>query len=311
MSSKIMPGRPYRLRVGAGPGRQYRLRARQVRDISLATVTVTEHRAHCCWCACGAVTTPAMPDEIAGSLSSYGPNLRALAVHLLVFRHIPVERTVQPIRDVTGAEVFTGWVASLHPGAVGLVEDSLNLRSGSCWCRDTCLTWLAPTSSPCSLAPRTRFPGRCRCGRCAVALPRRSGPRLALAVRRIPLLHPPTVRCPPDPRTHRRRRGLPTQRWHRQIRRASVGLNTQAVRSGWTGAIASEAMLLYLVALDHGIAAGLLVHPRVEGREQSTPVTSFNACGTTHTPCSASPTTRHVPLTDHCGQRALRPVKTR
>lgn len=34
-----------------------------------------------------------MPGQIAGSPSSYGPNLRALAVCLLVFQHIPVERT--------------------------------------------------------------------------------------------------------------------------------------------------------------------------------------------------------------------------
>ncbi len=66
---------------------------RQVRDIPLTTVKVTEHRAHRCRCACGVVTTSPMPEEIAGSPSSYGPNLRALAVHLLVFQHIPVERT--------------------------------------------------------------------------------------------------------------------------------------------------------------------------------------------------------------------------
>src|SRR5690606_15229527 len=86
---------------------------RQVRVILLYTVTVTEHRAHRCRCACGAVTAEPMPGQIAGSPSSYGPNLRALAVYPLVFQHIPVERTAMLIRDVTGAEVSTGWVASL------------------------------------------------------------------------------------------------------------------------------------------------------------------------------------------------------
>ena len=33
----------------------------------------------------------------------YGPNLRALAVYLLVFQHIPVARTATLIADVTGA----------------------------------------------------------------------------------------------------------------------------------------------------------------------------------------------------------------
>ena len=85
---------------------------RQVRDIPLSTVKVTEHRAHRCRCVCGTVTAQPMPGQIAGSPSSYGPNLRSLAVCLLVFQHIPVERTAMLIADVTGAEVSTGWVAS-------------------------------------------------------------------------------------------------------------------------------------------------------------------------------------------------------
>jgi transposase len=100
---------------------------RQVRDIPLVTVTVTEHRAHRCRCACGTVTCEPMPEQIPGSPSSYGLNLRALAVYLLVFQHVPVERTAQLIRDVTGAQVSTGWVASLLPEAADLVTDSLNL----------------------------------------------------------------------------------------------------------------------------------------------------------------------------------------
>ena len=68
-----------------------------------------------------------MPGEVAGSPSSYGPNLRALAVCLPVFQHIPVERTAIPLKDVTGVEVSTGWVAALLPEAAGLVADSLHL----------------------------------------------------------------------------------------------------------------------------------------------------------------------------------------
>jgi transposase len=52
---------------------------RQVRDIPLITVRVTEHRAHRCRCVCGTVTAEPMPEQVAGSPSSYGPNLRALA----------------------------------------------------------------------------------------------------------------------------------------------------------------------------------------------------------------------------------------
>ncbi|MEV6869062.1 DUF6444 domain-containing protein [Streptosporangium subroseum] len=55
---------------------------RQVRDIPLVTVAVTEHRAHRCQCACGATTRAVMPEQVAGSPTSYGPNLRALVARL-------------------------------------------------------------------------------------------------------------------------------------------------------------------------------------------------------------------------------------
>jgi transposase len=94
-----------RLSSGDGVG----FSRRQVRDIPLVTVTVTEHRAHRCRCeGCGAVTTAPMPEQVAGSPSSYGPNLRALAAGLLVFPHLPVERCAQLIADVSGARVSPG-----------------------------------------------------------------------------------------------------------------------------------------------------------------------------------------------------------
>ncbi|MEV1242483.1 IS66 family transposase zinc-finger binding domain-containing protein [Nonomuraea sp. NPDC050022] len=60
---------------------------RQVRDIPLVTMTVTEHRAHRCRCGgCGHLTGADLPRTVAGAPSSYGPNLRALAAYLLVFQ---------------------------------------------------------------------------------------------------------------------------------------------------------------------------------------------------------------------------------
>ena len=44
---------------------------------------------------------------------SYGPNLRALAVYLVVFQHVPVERTAILIADVTGARCSTGWISGV------------------------------------------------------------------------------------------------------------------------------------------------------------------------------------------------------
>ncbi|MGW6257692.1 IS66 family transposase [Streptomyces sp. NPDC055085] len=176
-------------------------------------MTVTEHRAHRCWCACGTVTAEPMPGEAAGPPSSYGPNVRALAVYLLVFQHIPVERTAILLKDVTGVEVSTGWVASLLPEAAGLVADSLHLirallsmghilhadetttRIGNVrrWLHVACTDFLTLLH----LAPRSR-----KGADAGGVLPHYRGVLvhdcLSLCAGH-PLLHPPAVRRPPDP----------------------------------------------------------------------------------------------------------------
>jgi len=68
------------------------------------SVTVTEHRTHTCACPCGTRTAAAFPEHLATSPSSYGPHLRTLAVYLMVFQHIPVERTAGLVANVTGAQ---------------------------------------------------------------------------------------------------------------------------------------------------------------------------------------------------------------
>jgi transposase/uncharacterized coiled-coil protein SlyX len=95
---------------------------RQVHDIPPVSVTVTEHRLHRRQCPCGTTTTAAAPDGVDGT-AVYGPGLRALAVYLLVYQHIPVARTAELIADLTGANVSTGWVCStLTRAAVVLVD---------------------------------------------------------------------------------------------------------------------------------------------------------------------------------------------
>jgi transposase len=88
---------------------------RQVRDVPLVRVRVVEHRLHRRACGCGAVSTAAAPGGVAAPVC-YGPNLRAiavyLAVYLVVFQHVPVERAAQLIADLTGAAPSTGWVSA-------------------------------------------------------------------------------------------------------------------------------------------------------------------------------------------------------
>jgi transposase len=93
---------------------------RQVHDIPLITIRVSEHRLHRRRCGCGHLTRAQAPAGV-GAPVSYGPNLRALAAYLLVYQHVPVARTAELISDLTGARPSTGWISStLQPTAAAV-----------------------------------------------------------------------------------------------------------------------------------------------------------------------------------------------
>jgi hypothetical protein len=58
---------------------------------------------------------------------SIGPNLRALAVYLVVFQHVPIERCARLIGDVTGGQVSAGFVHSCLAKAAEVVADVVKL----------------------------------------------------------------------------------------------------------------------------------------------------------------------------------------
>jgi transposase len=95
---------------------------RQVHDIPTLTPLVVEHRLHKRRCGCGAMTTATAPAGVSAA-AVYGPNLRALAVYLLVFQHIPVARTALLIADLTGARPSTGWLSSQLAAVAGVLGD--------------------------------------------------------------------------------------------------------------------------------------------------------------------------------------------
>ena len=105
--------------TGASPAGVVR---RQVHDIPTITPVVVEHRLHKRRCSCGATTTAAAPAGV-GAAAVYGPNLRALAVYLLVFQHIPVARAAMLIADMTGARPSTGWISSVLTTVAGVLVD--------------------------------------------------------------------------------------------------------------------------------------------------------------------------------------------
>jgi transposase len=59
----------------------------------------------------------------AAFLAPTGPNLRALAVYLLVFQHVPVARTQALIADLTGARPSTGWISSQLSAVADVLVD--------------------------------------------------------------------------------------------------------------------------------------------------------------------------------------------
>ena len=123
-------------------------RSFQQEEIPVAPAQRVQHDLHEARCACGRTHAAARPAGVPDSALSIGPRLRALAVYLVVFQHVPVERCRQLIADVTGAVVSEGFIhsclakaASLAAGVVRLIRaliaaadvagfDETTLRSG-------------------------------------------------------------------------------------------------------------------------------------------------------------------------------------
>jgi len=97
------------------------IECRQVFDIPKPVLGCIEHRAVTKRCRCGASTKGRFP-AAAKAPASYGPNVRASALYLLMGQYLPVERTAQAMASLLGCPVSTGFVASLVPEAAdGLV----------------------------------------------------------------------------------------------------------------------------------------------------------------------------------------------
>lgn len=63
---------------------------------------VWQHDVYRVRCGCGTEHVATLPDEVSTAPASYGVNLRSLVVYLLVYQHVPVQRCVRLIADLTG-----------------------------------------------------------------------------------------------------------------------------------------------------------------------------------------------------------------
>jgi len=95
--------------------------ARQVLDLPEVRLWVTEHQAERRRCGCGHATLARFPAQ-ARSAACYGPGVRALAVYLGAWQHLPMERTAELLADVLGAPVSTGLLAGLAGEAAACLE---------------------------------------------------------------------------------------------------------------------------------------------------------------------------------------------
>jgi transposase len=102
-------------------------RSYQQEEIPAAPAERVQHDLYKARCACGRVHVAARPAGVPDSALSAGPRLRALAVYLVVFQHVPVGRCRQLIADVTGAVVSDGFIHSCLAKAASLAADVVAL----------------------------------------------------------------------------------------------------------------------------------------------------------------------------------------
>jgi len=91
---------------------------RQVFDTPDPIIVSTEHRSIRKRCTCGTLNAGTFP-KAATAPTSYGPNVRAATLYLLFGQHLSVERTADAMSTMLGAQVSTGFVASLATEAAG------------------------------------------------------------------------------------------------------------------------------------------------------------------------------------------------
>jgi transposase len=96
----------------------------QVHDLPQVALQVTQHDVYRVRCGCGTEYVGALPGEVSAAPSSYGPNLKALAVYLLIYQHVPVQRCVQLIADLCGgAGPSPGFVHGMLARCAAAVAD--------------------------------------------------------------------------------------------------------------------------------------------------------------------------------------------
>lgn len=301
---------------------------RQVTDIPEPVAPVTiEHRLHARTCACGRTTRAAAPAGVNAPVQ-LGPNVAAVAVYLVVFQHVAVERAAMVIADLCGIDVSTGWISSqvaataaalsqataaivdhLHSSPViGVDETSVSVGGVRYWLH------VARTDT---LTAYFLHPNR---GRVAVdafgVLPDYDGVivRDALAVYDGPayaqarhalcsahLLRELAAAAEDNP----------GQVWPAQARDALLALNRLAVAArDAADQVDADKVAEHVQWFDRAIAVGLAQNPAASGRKQSPSRNLLLRMQKRRTDYLRFIGDLAVPFTNNGSERDLRPVKT-
>jgi transposase len=103
------------------------VRSHQQLEVPLVTARRVQHDLHEARCGCGEVHVAARPAGVPASAVSIGPNLRALAVYLVIYQHVPVQRCAELIADLTGAGVSAGFIHSCLARTAEVIADVVKL----------------------------------------------------------------------------------------------------------------------------------------------------------------------------------------
>jgi transposase len=97
-------------------------RSYQQHEVPAMSARCTQHDLHAVRCGCGAVHVAERPAGLSDTPVSYGPNLQAWCVYLMVAHAVPVHRCAELVASLTGAAPSVGWVHAL----LGRVAESLS-----------------------------------------------------------------------------------------------------------------------------------------------------------------------------------------
>ena len=102
-------------------------RSYQQKEVPEPKAQTIQHDLHEAQCACGKIHVAPRPPGVPDSAVPVGPRLCALAVYLLVFQHVPVERCRLLLSGVAGADVSAGFIHSCLANAASMAAGTLKL----------------------------------------------------------------------------------------------------------------------------------------------------------------------------------------